>query len=67
MDTNTQVKEGIFTEPSVESLDVAVEMNPRFDYADAVRRSDDKILKWMKYLPEDCINRMIEMEWDITT
>jgi hypothetical protein len=21
----------------------------------------------MTYLPEDCINRMIEMEWDITT
>jgi hypothetical protein len=67
MDTNAQVKERVFIESSMESLDAASTINPRLDDADAVRRSEGNILKWMKYLPEDCINRMIEMEWDITT
>jgi hypothetical protein len=67
MDTNAQVKERVFTEPSTESLDVASTINPRLDDADTVRHSEGNILKWMKYLPEDCIHRMIEMEWDITT
>jgi hypothetical protein len=67
MDTNARVKEGSFSEPSIESLDVASATNPRFEDADAVRRSEGNILLLMKYLPEDCISRMIEMEWDITT
>ena len=67
MDTNAQVQEGILAEPSMESLDVASAMSPRFDDANAVRRSEDNILQWMKYLPEDCINRMIQMGWDVTT
>ncbi len=67
MDTNTQVEERKFTKPSMEHLDVASQVNPRIDNTDAVRRSEDNILKWLKYLPEDCISRMIDMEWDITT
>ncbi len=67
MDTNAQVREGILIEPSMERLDVPSAMSSRFDDANAVRRSEDNILQWMKYLPEDCINKMIEMEWDITT
>jgi hypothetical protein len=30
-------------------------------------RSEENILRWMEYLPDDCICRMIEMKWDITT
>jgi hypothetical protein len=30
-------------------------------------RSEENILKWMAYLPEDCIRTMINMGWDITT
>lgn len=30
-------------------------------------RSEANILQWMTYLPEDCIARMIEMKWDVTT
>jgi hypothetical protein len=67
MDTNAQVTERILARPSMESVNVVSAMDPRFDGADAVRRSEGNILKWMKYLPEDCINRMIAMEWDITT
>jgi hypothetical protein len=51
----------------MKSVDVVSAMDPRFDDADAVRRSEENIFKWMKYLPEDCINRMIAMEWDTTT
>jgi hypothetical protein len=30
-------------------------------------RSENNILQWMSYLPEDCIKTMIQMGWDITT
>jgi hypothetical protein len=33
----------------------------------SIARSEANILKWMEYLPEDCIARMIQMKWDITT
>lgn len=32
-----------------------------------VARSDSNVLQWMSYLPEDCINTMIAMGWDVTT
>jgi hypothetical protein len=35
--------------------------------ADALRRSQANILRWMEYLPEDCIKKMIEMGWDFST
>ena len=67
MDTNAQVLQRVFGEPSTESLGAASALNERFKDANAVRRSENNILEWMKYLPEDCINRMIEMGWDVTT
>jgi hypothetical protein len=66
MDTNAQVQEGLSADPLMQLLDASA-MNPQVNDADAVRRSEDNILRWMKYLPEDCISRMISMEWDITT
>lgn len=33
----------------------------------SIARSETNILKWMEYLPEDCIARMIQMKWDLTT
>jgi hypothetical protein len=30
-------------------------------------RSKRNILQWTSYLPEDCVKRMIEMGWDVTT
>ena len=67
MDTNAHVQGKIFIGQSMESLAVGSAMNPGFGDADTVRRSENNILKWMTYLPEDCITRMIEMKWDITT
>jgi hypothetical protein len=30
-------------------------------------RSEENILRWMDYLPQDCIETMIRMGWDVTT
>jgi hypothetical protein len=32
-----------------------------------VAHSENNILQWMAYLPEDCIRTIIQMEWDVTT
>jgi hypothetical protein len=54
------------------STDVAAELsdtrslNTTPTVAD-VARSDSNVLQWMSYLPEDCINTMIAMGWDVTT
>ncbi len=29
--------------------------------------SRKNVLRWQEYLPEDCINKMCEMGWDLTT
>jgi hypothetical protein len=36
-------------------------------HRDQTARSEENILQWMSYLPEDCVKTMIEMGWDITT
>jgi len=41
---------------------------PKIQTNDAeVARSKENILRWMSYLPDDCVRTMIEMGWDITT
>jgi hypothetical protein len=65
MDTNAQVPLRFFVEISSESLDATLPIDARAD--DDVRRSEDNILQWMSYLPEDCIRTMIVMGWDIST
>jgi hypothetical protein len=30
-------------------------------------RSQENVLRWRTYLPEDCVNTMIKMGWDRTT
>jgi hypothetical protein len=32
-----------------------------------IAHSEENILRWMQYLPPDCINTMIIMGWDIST
>jgi hypothetical protein len=63
METNTQSRAVLVESPaaSSDSADAWV--------ADAaqIARSENNILQWMEYLPEECIARMIEMGWDITT
>jgi len=32
-----------------------------------IAHSEENILRWIEYLPEDCIRTMVLMGWDITT
>jgi hypothetical protein len=65
MDTNTQVLQQCFIDEPSESPDAASSIDARA--ADEVRRSENNILAWMSYLPEDCIRTMIAMGWDVST
>ena len=64
METNTLVQNFVelLGEPSEAAAPVEVRVNE-----DDTARSEENILQWMSYLPEDCIRTMIEMGWDITT
>ena len=64
METSTLVQQfvGFSGEPSDAGAPVEAQVNEN----DAAR-SEENILKWMSYLPEDCIRTMIEMGWDVTT
>jgi hypothetical protein len=52
----------LFAEPST----VAAPAEARVNNAE-IARSEDNILRWMSYLPEDCVRSMIQMGWDLTT
>jgi hypothetical protein len=65
MDTNTQVLQRCLFEGSSESSDAILPIDARAD--DDVRRSEENILQWMSYLPEDCIRTMIVLGWDVST
>jgi hypothetical protein len=64
MDTNALVKN--FDDVPGESWATAATIEVRADEAGAAR-SEENILQWMAYLPEDCIRAMIAMGWDVTT
>jgi hypothetical protein len=64
MDTSTFVKN--FLEVPGEPTNAAAPIEVGADRADAAR-SEENILQWMSYLPEDCIRSMIAMGWDVTT
>jgi hypothetical protein len=66
MDTYTQVLQRVFAEFPEESSDTASSIDVRTNDGD-VARSENNILQWMSYLPEDCIKTMIDMRWDVTT
>jgi hypothetical protein len=56
----------VFVEMQAESLAIASRADGRQSAAD-VAHSENNILQWMEYLPEDCVRTMILMGWDITT
>jgi hypothetical protein len=65
METYTLVPQQVFVEPFGELSDAAP-VEAWVNDAD-VARSEENILQWMSYLPEDCIRTMIDMGWDVTT
>jgi hypothetical protein len=65
MDTNSQMQQPFSADVPTHSLEDA---SPFSAQADAnVARSENNILQWMSYLPQDCIRTMIDMGWDVTT
>jgi hypothetical protein len=65
MDTYTQVPKRVFVELPEELSETASSIDLQND-AD-VARSERNVLRWMAYLPEDCVRTMIQMRWDVTT
>jgi hypothetical protein len=63
VDTYTEVLQRVFID--LEDIGSASWMDALKD-AD-VARSRGNIQQWMAYLPPDCIKRMIEMGWDVST
>jgi hypothetical protein len=63
MDTYAQVPQRLFID--LEDMSAVSSQEAQND-AD-VARSELNILRWMAYLPEDCIRTMIQMGWDVTT
>jgi hypothetical protein len=63
---NTLVLQQDFVNLFAESSDAEAPAEARGNDAD-IARSEDNILRWMSYLPEDCIRSMIHMGWDLTT
>ena len=66
METDTQVQPWLFLERTAESWDAPAPAGVVDSNAD-VARSEANILRWMAYLPQDCIEAMIRMGWDVTT
>ena len=64
MDTYAQVPHGVFTD-LLEGQSATSWMDVQSDTD--IARSEENILQWMAYLPEDCIRTMIQMGWDVTT
>ena len=66
METQAHTRWQPFIEMPKECLDIAL---PAIKYESAadLAHSEENILQWMSYLPEDCIRTMVLMGWDITT
>jgi hypothetical protein len=63
---DTLVLQQSFVDLFAEPLDAAAPAEARVNNAE-IARSEDNILQWMSYLPEDCVRSMIQMGWDLTT
>jgi hypothetical protein len=66
MATQAHAQPRAFIEMQSESLAIAAREDARESAAD-IAHSEENILRWMSYLPEDCIRTMVLMGWDITT
>jgi hypothetical protein len=53
-------------EMQAEALEILSAKGGKESNAD-IARSEENILKWMSYLPDDCIRTMVLMGWDIST
>jgi hypothetical protein len=65
VETNTRIPQPVFELPA-EPADATTAADMPLNQGDAAR-SEENILQWMSYLPEDCVRTMIDMGWDVTT
>jgi hypothetical protein len=63
MNFDTSPRVPIFAVPHVNPSDNAIEIAKRKTRDGSVR---SVVQPWQSYLPEDCLNTMIEMRWDRT-
>jgi hypothetical protein len=66
METDTLVQQQDLIELPEEPSGAAAPVEARVNDTDKAR-SEENILQWMSYLPEDCVRTMIEMGWDVST
>jgi hypothetical protein len=66
MEASSLVLHSDYVEFPVEPLRTDSKIGAPENEAD-IARSERNILKWMSYLPEDCVRTMIQMGWDLTT
>jgi hypothetical protein len=71
MEMDMLAPQQVLVEIYEQSLDVAAQNGVRANDVRAndvdTARSEENILQWMSYLPEDCVRTMIAMGWDVTT
>jgi len=65
VETDSRVRQPAFVELPADPPDAATP-DARSTVADAAR-SEQNVLQWMSYLPEDCVRTMIDMGWDLST
>jgi hypothetical protein len=66
METDMLAPQQVLVDIFEKSLDVAAQ-NGTGANDEETARSEENILQWMSYLPEDCVRTMIAMGWDVTT
>jgi hypothetical protein len=66
MEADTPVRQRVSVDLQTEPSDATAPVGVRANAAD-VARSEENILQWRSYLPEDCVKAMIAMGWDVTT
>jgi hypothetical protein len=66
MDSRTHVQRQPMIEMQSQSLSIAARADAR-ETATDIAHSENNIMQWMTYLPEDCIRTMVLMGWDINT
>jgi hypothetical protein len=65
-ETETQMQQRVSDEGKTETSDTAAPLEVWVNDSGAAH-SKENILQWLSYLPEDCIQTMIAMGWDVTT
>jgi len=66
MQTDTEGPQRVYVDVPNETPEASAPIDTAVNDADFAR-SEENILQWMQYLPEDCIHTMIRMGWDVST